>query len=510
MIPINLGTPEQFAAVRECLLASGFMAPNIAERAGARTIYEFQSLREGRTQGRDLRDPLDVLIRVFMDAEMVEWRTIRTHLPEPAIAAFGALGLLVTAASAATHAHATVLLYPTEGGWVISDLNADPDRAAAEPSPPDVVYPAITRNTQRFMVSQSTAPCEHFLELCSGTGVAALRAARFARRSWAVDITERSTVFAEFNIRLNGLRNVTALQGDLYEPVRGETFDRIVIHPPYVPARSNQYVFRDGGEDGEAVTRRAIAGLPEFLRPGGRCYCTCLATDRKDAPLEQRVRTMLGDRQAEFDVVLVTTGELDPLTYYAKKAVSRRGTFAEIGDWYDLFQRLEVTHLVHGTLVIERHRAPKAAVTARRQLGLDVGLVGTEDWLLTWESAAASPGFDRRLLAGQLWASARAEVSVSLRAGDGTPWTPVKATLRTDWPFATVVEAPPVAAALVSRCDGRLSVADHLARFREEGALPPETTDDQFLRLVQVLISAGVLGLDEFAHPGIPAPPSVA
>jgi methylase of polypeptide subunit release factors len=510
MIPIHLGTPEHFAAVRDCLRACDFTAPRIAERAGARTIYEFQSLREGRTEGRDLRDSLDLLIRLFMDAEMVEWRWIRAHLPEPAIAAFGALGLLVTAPSTPTDAHATVLLYPTEGGLVVSDLNADPDRTAPEPSPLDVVYPAITKNTQRFMASQSTAPCEHFLELCSGTGVAALRAARFARHAWAVDITERSTVFAEFNVRLNGLSNVTALQGDLYEPVRGETFDRIVIHPPYVPARSNLYVFRDGGEDGEAVTRRAIAGLPEFLRPGGRCYCTCLATDRRNAPLERRVREMIGEREGEFDVLLVTTGELDPLTYYAQKAVHRRGTFAEIGDWYDLFERLEVTKLVHGTLVIERHRTPKTPVTARRQVGCDVGLVGTEDWLFNWESAVAGPGFAERLRAGRPWASARAEVSVVLRASDGAPWAPVKATLRTDWPFGAVVEAPPVAAALVSRCDGRITVGEHLARLREEGAIPPDTNDDDFLHVVQVLISAGVLGLDEFPLPRIPGPPDVA
>jgi methylase of polypeptide subunit release factors len=510
MIPIDLGTPEHFAAVRECLLACDFTAPKIAERAGVHTIYDFKSLREGRTAGRGLGDPLDVLIRLFMDAEMVEWRVIRTHLPEPAIAAFTALGLLVSAPSSPDRGHATVLLYPTEGGFVVSDLNADPDQSAPEPSPPDVVYPAITKNTARFMASQSTAPCDHFLELCSGTGVAALRAARFARRAWAVDITERSTVFAEFNVRLNALSNVTVLQGDLYEPVRGETFDRIVVHPPYVPARSNKYVFRDGGEDGEAVTRRAIAGLPEFLRPGGRCYCTCLATDRRNAPLEQRVRAMMGDREAEFDVLLVTTGELDPLMYYAQKAVHRRGTFTEIGDWYDLFQRLEVTRLVHGTLVIERHRAPKAAVTARRRVGQDVGLVGNEDWLFDWESAVAGPEFTERLLAAQPWASARAEVSVSLRAGDGTPWAPVKATLRTDWPFAAVVETPPVAAALVSRCDGRVTVAQHLARFREEGSLPPETSNADFLHVVQVLISAGVLGLDEFPHPSIPGPPDVA
>jgi methylase of polypeptide subunit release factors len=510
MIPIRLGTPEQFRAVRDCLVASDFTAAKIAERVGVPTIYDFRSVREGRTRAVELTDRLDVLIRLFMDAEMVEWSAIGTHLPASALEAFAALGLLMTAPSSPAYRHATVLLYPTEGGLVVSDLNADPDRSAAEPSPPDVVYPAITTNTRRFLASQSTAPCEHFLELCSGTGVAALRASRFARQAWAVDITERATVFAEFNIRLNDLTNVTAVQGDLYDPVRGRTFDRIVVHPPYVPARKNEYVFRDGGEDGEAITRRAIAGLPEYLRPGGRFYCTCLATDRKNAPLEIRVRAMLGERESEFDVLLVTTGETDPLTYYAKKAAHRRGTFAEIGDWHDLFQRLEVTQLVHGTLVIERHRTPKAAVTARRQVGSDVGLGGSEDWLFGWESASAAPDFPGRLLAGRPWASARAEVTVALRAGDGTPWAPIKATLRTDWPFASVVDGPPVAAALVSRCDGQTQVAEHLAFFRETGALPPDISDDQFLHLVKILISAGILGLDEFPLPLRPTAPGLA
>jgi hypothetical protein len=101
-------------------------------------------------------------------------------------------------------------------------------------------------------------------------------------------------------------------------------------------------------------------------------------------------------------------------------------------------------------------------------------------------------------------------VTVSLRAGDGEPWVPVKATMRTDWPFGTVVDAPPVAAALVSRADGHRSVAEHLAYFRQEGSVPPETSDDQFVQLVRILISAGILGLDEFPLPRIPGPPDVA
>ena len=99
-------------------------------------------------------------------------------------------------------------------------------------------------------------------------------------------------------------------------------------------------------------------------------------------------------------------------------------------------------------------------------------------------------------------------MTIALRAGDGRSWEPTKATLRTDWPFSTVVEGPPVGAALVSRCDGRIPVAEHLAFFRQSGTLPPDVPDDHFLHLVRVLISAGILGLDEFPLPPLPARPA--
>lgn len=160
--------------------------------------------------------------------------------------------------------------------------------------------------------------------------------------------------------------------------------------------------------------------------------------------------------------------------------------------------------------MIERHRQPKATVTARRQGGIGLGLGGAEDWLFAWESAAATPDFADRLLTCRPWASARAEISVSLRAGDGIAWAPVRCTARTDWPFGMLVEGPPVAAALVSRCDGRTSVAEHLAFFRQTGALAPEAPDDHFLGVVCVLISAGILGLDEFPWPPLPTAPGAA
>ena len=45
-----------------------------------------------------------------------------------------------------------------------------------------------------FLDVMPNEPCDSFLELCSGTGIAALVAARdFAKHAWATDIADRST-----------------------------------------------------------------------------------------------------------------------------------------------------------------------------------------------------------------------------------------------------------------------------------------------------------------------------
>ena len=170
------------------------------------------------------------------------------------------------------------ILFATRGMVLASDRVSSLDRA---PLPPDadVVYPAAIENTVAFMSTLPETPCDALLDVGTGSGVAALDGARYARHAWGTDIAARSVQFAEFNRRLNGIQNATMLQGDLYAPVEGLTFDRIVTHPPYVPARKNTMIFRDGGEDGEQILRGIVEGLPRFLRPGGRFYTLVVAAD---------------------------------------------------------------------------------------------------------------------------------------------------------------------------------------------------------------------------------------
>src|SRR5947209_2987455 len=78
------------------------------------------------------------------------------------------------------------------------------------------------------MVSARSAEGADVLDVFTGSGVLALSAARAGARSvTAVDVSRRAVATDRLNAALNGLR-VDARRGDLFAPVGGRTFDRIV------------------------------------------------------------------------------------------------------------------------------------------------------------------------------------------------------------------------------------------------------------------------------------------
>jgi release factor glutamine methyltransferase len=114
------------------------------------------------------------------------------------------------------------------------------------------------------------------LDLCSGSGALAVRAALGGRRRevTAVDVSRRAVLTIRLNAALNGVR-VRACRGDLFAAVGGERFDAIVSNPPYVPAASDELPSRglarawDAGRDGRVLLDRVLAQAPAHLRPGG-------------------------------------------------------------------------------------------------------------------------------------------------------------------------------------------------------------------------------------------------
>jgi release factor glutamine methyltransferase len=112
------------------------------------------------------------------------------------------------------------------------------------------------------------------LDLCSGTGILGLTAARLGARATAVDLSRRAVLNARLNARLNGLA-LEALRGDLFAPVRARRFDLIVSNPPYIPAppgvapRGAARAW-DAGPEGREFLDRVCDRAAEHLLPGGR------------------------------------------------------------------------------------------------------------------------------------------------------------------------------------------------------------------------------------------------
>jgi methylase of polypeptide subunit release factors len=424
---------------------------------------------------------------------------LESVFPAHALEAMKDLGLVIEDPEDPARVCASVALYPVGRLFIVSDRWTTPEGNAPE-LPDDFVFPAITANTSQFIATLPWDPCESFLELCSGTGVAAIEAARQGSHAWAVDIAERSTQMAEFNRLLNGLDNVTTIKGDLYECLGDLTFDRIVAHPPYMPVLNRAQIFYDGGADGEQVTRRIVMGLPHHLRPGGCFYCLAQGSDRDSAPFEQRVRAWLGEEQSEFDVMVIVRQPQKPEDAAMQYAVKSQGGGQAAHEMREALRDLGIQLMVYGWMIIQRRKDARPVFTTRRSVGPNSGKDEIE-WLLKWETAAAKPGFIDEFAEMHPIATRSLELHALHRMKEGE-LVPEQFSLHTEYPFSVDCRVQPWVGFLLPQCDGKLTVRQLLEFCKQNNFVHPETPVAEFVKLLIVFVSGGYLEVEEFKLPG--------
>lgn len=483
------GSPEACTNLCRLLREAGFEEHRLAERLGLQRLSLFTEIAASdqalRARLRNSPDTVNVLILLLLFGEVFPRDVVEAVVPRElleALAEFHCVGLFRENLYVAT-----AMVYPLGHLFLASDRFISPDGQAAEISS-DFVYMALQKRTESFIRRMPTGSFGSFLEIGTGCGAAALLAASYSDEVWALDIGRRCIEYTEFNRRLNGISNLTAVAGDLYQPVSGRKFDAIIIHPPHDISPSANFVFSDGGKDGENVLRPTVQGLSQHLASGGIFYSEAMMSDHTDRRLEWRVRDWLGESQAEFDVFVAVNQNVSTEDY-AKSALAAIGAGTEAMEpWRALFARLNVSGLLYGHLVIRRRAEERAVVTMRRQI------VDSTTWsdllaVLDREVPLAQPDFTEHSLQASPRATEDFELHIRHKVIQGE-LNPVSWTIVAERPIPLEVNCPGWAHYLIDLADGAHTGEDIVRHLVDKGI-----EADRVIDAIRALVSAGVLSV---------------
>ncbi|MEN6320440.1 MAG: methyltransferase [Syntrophaceae bacterium] len=159
-------------------------------------------------------------------------------------------------------------------------------------------------------------PSLHVLDLGAGCGIQALLASPHSRQVTAIDRNPRAIKFSRFNAAVNGVDNMTCVEGDFFAPVTGKHFDLIVTNPPFVISPETSYIYRDGGLPSDQVCRKIIREASQYLTEGGFCQMLCNWAEVEGQQWRDRLLEWVADLGC--DLWVIRTDSWDAAIYASK------------------------------------------------------------------------------------------------------------------------------------------------------------------------------------------------
>jgi methylase of polypeptide subunit release factors len=301
---------------------------------------------------RRLRDtPLHHLIRLFLLGVPVERAALTTALAPLSSDVLATLGL----------AHVTDDLFTSPYRiTAFANLLLVCDRfLLGDTLRPDFV--TGVNQTSINLAALTIRQAGRALDLGTGCGIQALLASRHCEHVIATDLNPRALAFARFNAALNEVSNVEWRMGSLFEPVTDEQFDLIVCNPPYVISPQTDYIFRNAGLRGDAVSRLVITEAPRHLRAGGLATILCDWIHTRDEawwmPLEMWVAN------SDCDALFLCHRTTNPLNYAAgwtrQPAPPNADTLDQLlNEWLAYYAELGVRAISGGAVILRRSAGP--------------------------------------------------------------------------------------------------------------------------------------------------------
>ena len=450
-------------------------------------------------------DATAVLARFFVLGVAQPSSDLAAALPTLGLDGLHTLGL-VAGADLSTP---TVLIRPQsfvdEAGagewWVASDL----DETALGGALPDDHVLGVGGASLTLAALQVPTPARSVFDLGTGCGIQALRARRHAERVVATDISENALAFARFNALLNGVTDIDVRAGSLFEPVAGETFDRIVSNPPFVitPRRDDvpAYEYRDGGMQGDDLVAAVFAGVGEHLAPGGIAQFLGNWEYRWGTDGLDRVRAWVENSPVPLDAWVIEREQLDPAEYAAlwiRDGGTVQGTAAHeqlLDAWLDDFSHRNVTAIGFGYVLLRRPLNGEPTLRRFERVTTPIPAEGTigahlADMLAAHDATVALS--DDELAALHLITAPDVTEKRHYLPGAEDP-TVIE--LNQGSGFGRALSVDPDLAALVGACDGELSVQQINDAIAELMELDATSLRADLLPRVRELIMTGFLRL---------------
>ena len=476
-----------YRRMREALDAAGYDDEGVSEALGdGLSSPETKRLPVllRRTGGGT---PLETLIRLFILGVRVS--------TGPAAAALAPMGPewwaergLVTIAGG--EVEATVQLRCYQGLVVGFDFH----RRGGAPLPPDYVM-GISPSSLTLAGLTLRRPCRATLDLGTGSGFQALLAAEHSDRVVAADRNPRAVEMAVFNARLNGLAHVEGGVGDLFHPVRGETFDLIVSNPPFIVSPDNRFFFLHSGLPSDEVCRVIARQAPAFLADGG--YCQFLANWTAVAGQDWRERLAGWFEGTGCDALVLRRGSTAPDEYAAtwiEDEEGDRGFDQSFAAWMQYYDDLGVETIDAGLVTMRKSNGSSAPWFRAEDTPDTMTFPAGEEIARRFEAEdflRSHPG-DEALLATSFRLAPDVRLDQQSQPGaDG--WELASNQLRRIEGLHWSGNVDLAGASVLGRCDGTRSMADLLADLAEALGPDAEKLSASWPATVRRLVQFGFL-----------------
>ncbi len=481
--------PDEFRALREALEGAGFTDRGLLETLGPVELpvhpgpdlpHFLHLTRAGRA--------LDTLIRLFVFGVPAEIEALRKALEPASLEVCARAGLLELTAAAAV---GRVKLLPFRGLLLAVD---QPERAEVSARPDQVM--GLTASTVALANFTLRQPVERTLDLGTGSGIQAFLASRHSRQVYAADCTARALNFAAFNAGLNDCHNVRLLEGDAFEPVRGERFDLIVSNPPFAVSPSCRYLYRDGGLPADGFCRKVVKEAPEYLEEGGFCQVVCDWAHLANQDWRERLGEWF--QGSGCDAWVLCTATTDAAEYAHMWIRDTEHPGPELAarlyeEWMAYYGRERIEAIGTGLIALRRRSAPANWVC------FDDLPEGT----LEPFGEAVALGFrlrdfldgvreDAALLKETFRPSPCLRLHQHCEWAEGA-WRIASAQIRLEQGLKYAGNVDRQALALLTRCDGRRPLGEVLAGLAASAGASVEAITPQCLALVRRLIERGYL-----------------